>query len=148
MNPLCRAAVMALFLGLVDSRTLIAQNASEGSDNRADWSRITPGDVHFYAEMKDLAGVRTLFQSLGVWEVVRDLSGQEPRGATTQPWHRKAEEFLGMDADKAIDDIVGRRCALIATEPPEWHSCRTSFLHCPPGHPLPKAKAHKQHARN
>ncbi len=98
----------------------LAQTTESGSI--ADWLKIVPGEAHFYAEMRDLAGVRSLFRNLGIWETVRELSEAQPKGATTQPWHRKAEELLGMDADAAIDQILGRRSALIATEPQDWQS--------------------------
>ena len=121
--PLCTSLSRRVFVIAFLFAGPAMLRGQDPTGEESDWSRITPGDAHFYAEMKDLRGVRSRFQDLGIWDVVRELSEEEPRGATTtQPWHRKAEEFLGMDAEKAIDEIVGRRCALIATEPPEWQN--------------------------
>lgn len=97
-----------------------AEKPSSGAIS--DWLRIVPADAHFYSEIHDLTGVRAVFRKLDIWSLLRDLSETEPRGATTRPWQRQAEEVLGMDAEAAIDQVLGRRCALIASEPSEWQN--------------------------
>lgn len=118
-----RACIASIVLAIAATSIGRAQpEAGRPAEPAADWLKIVPGEAHFYAEMSDLAGVRSLFRNLGIWETVRELSEAPSKGATTQPWHRMAEQFLGMDADAAIDQVLGRRSALIATEPQEWQN--------------------------
>jgi hypothetical protein len=87
-----------------------------------DWLRIVPGDARFYVEIRDLARIRTLFRDLGIWNLVRELSGAPAKGASSQPWQRSAEELLGLSPDAAVTEVLGKRSALIASESSQWQN--------------------------
>lgn len=107
-------------LGFQDSKTPLGAEGAPSA--RPDWLRIVPAEAHFYSEIHDLSKVRAVFRNLGIWTHVRELSEEERPGAATRPWQRQAEELLGMDAEAAIDRVLGRRAALIASEPSEWQN--------------------------
>jgi hypothetical protein len=88
----------------------------------SDWSRIVPGDAHFYAELHGLAQVRDLFRKLNIWDLVRDLGERDRPGATTRPWPNRTQKFLGMDTDDAINRLLSRHAALIATDAAQWQN--------------------------
>lgn len=88
----------------------------------SDWLRIAPGDAHFYVEVRDLAGIRRLFNRLGIWKTVRELTERESPAAASQPWQRIGERFLNISSERAIHEFLGRRAALLATEPAYWQN--------------------------
>lgn len=83
-----------------------------------DWLAYVPGEARLYAELRDLAGTRAVLTKLGIWEVVRDL-GDESRLPATR-WPRRAGEVLGLSPENAINELIGRRTALIARDPFSW----------------------------
>lgn len=100
----------------------VAWSQQETASNvRADWLRMVPGDARFYVELNDLEGIRRRFQRLGIWRTVRELTEQDAP-QTSQPWRRRSEDLLGMSPEVAINQVLGRRSALIATGPATWQS--------------------------
>jgi len=94
---------------------------ASGRDAQDDWLRIVPNDVRFYVEMRDLAGVRDVFQSLGIWQTVRELTEKDiPSGST--PWRKTTQEHLGLTPEAAITQLLGRRTAIMATDSSRWQS--------------------------
>ena len=96
------------------------QTGDATRNGEVDWLRIAPSDAGFYVELRDLAGIRRQFVKLGIWRTVRKLSERDALRSTTQPWHRKTEELLGLSPEAAISLLLGRRTALIATNSERW----------------------------
>jgi hypothetical protein len=71
-------------------------------------------------EVRDLSEVQKVFQHLGIWNTVRKLAEEDSLAATSQPWPRTSEQYLGLTPDRAIHLFLGRRTALIATESSQW----------------------------
>ncbi len=98
---------------------------AEVDPQKLDWLRIVPGDVRFYVELSELSKIRDRFLKLGIWRTVRELTEQDASGPTTQPWHERSEEFLGLGPEAAVSRIIGRRCAMIATD---FHSVQSGVI--------------------
>jgi hypothetical protein len=116
--------VLSIFLPafvILAAPAAMAWSQQGATNNRADWLRIVPGDARFYIELNDLKGIRRRFQQLGIWRTVRELTEQDAP-QTSQPWRRRSEELLGMSPEVAINQVLGRRSALIATGPGTWQS--------------------------
>lgn len=111
--------LLAAFIGSGTPPPLRAQPASPPAVAR-DWSRIVPGDARFYVELRDLAEIRAIWQRIGIWQTVRELTdhGANPAG---RPWQQRAEELLGLGAEDAISQLLGHRSALIASESSQWN---------------------------
>jgi len=84
---------------------------------RADWLKWAPGDVRLFIEFRNLAAIRSIFRTRGIWEAVQQLSTP---AATTQPWQLHAERSLGLTPDQAIDELLGARAALLTVNPARW----------------------------
>ncbi len=96
------------------------QPAAAASGVSTDWLRLVPGDAGFYAEIRDLNGIRRQFFELGIWQAVRDLSERDPARATSRPWQQRTAEVLGLSPEAMISLVLGRRAALIATHSGKW----------------------------
>jgi len=107
-------------MGAWSSLPVQAEPDPPAAGERNDWLRLVPGEARFYVEIRDLSGVQKLFQRLGIWETVRKLAEEDSVSATSQPWRRTSEEYLGLTPDRAIRLFLGRRAALIATESAQW----------------------------
>lgn len=84
-----------------------------------DWLGYVPGDARFYVELKNLDGIRSRFQKLGIWKTVREITAQEP-GATSRPWRRRTQAVLDMGPETAISELLGHRAALFAARSASW----------------------------
>lgn len=117
-----RSIVAALVLFLPASHSARAQPPESVEVPKAasleDWTRLVPGDVRFYVELRDLRGMRERFLSLGIWQTVRDLA-EGPAAAET-PRATLSQSLLSLSADEAVTDVLGRRSALLATSSVGW----------------------------
>ncbi len=114
----CVAFVAALGVMSAFNAPAIAQeNPTPSTAARADWLKWAPGDTRLFLEFHNLAQVRAIFRTRGIWEAVQALSSTT---ATTQPWQLHAERSLGMSPDQAIDELLGVRAALLAVDPAKW----------------------------
>ncbi len=78
-----------------------------------------PGDADFYVEVRNLTEIRASFQSLGIWETLREIiEGDE---ATSQPL-RQSQQLLGMTSEQLIDRVLGHRAALFARRSDDWQN--------------------------
>ncbi len=121
VNHSCRLILVVLF-GVVSLIVLpaAAGNEPQTGGERMDWLRLVPGEARFYVEVRQLSGIQRLFQRLGIWRTVRELAERDSLAATSQPWRRTSEEYLGLTPERAIHRFLGRRTALIATESAQW----------------------------
>lgn len=122
-TSLLSIALLALSLTLLPVCTGAVADEPDASSRTTqdDWLRIVPNDVRFYVEMRDLAGVRDVFQKLGIWQTVRELTEKDvPRGGA--PWRRTTQEHLGLTPEAAITQLLGRRTAIMATDSSRWQS--------------------------
>lgn len=85
-----------------------------------DFSRLVPGDVGFYVEVKGLSDLQKSFQKLGVWQALRDTV--EGDSATSQPWQQRSEQLLGMTSEQLIANVLGHRAALFARRSDDWQN--------------------------
>ncbi len=92
----------------------------KSSTPETDWLRYAPGDAGFYAELRDLHGIRQQFRLLGIWRTVRELGEQDAIRTTSQPWQQRTHELLGLNAEAAVSLLLGRRVALIAENSGRW----------------------------
>lgn len=113
----CLFAFASASIATADGPRPAALAAASGSE---DWLRLVPGDAGFYAEIRDLNGIRRQFFDLGIWQAVRDLSEQDAAKATSRPWQRRTAELLGLGPEAMISLVLGRRAALIATSSTKW----------------------------
>ncbi len=114
----CTAFTCAFFFTNSLVTTAHAQGKPAGPASiRADWLKWAPGDTRLFMEFRDLAQVRNIFRTRGIWEAVQQLSTP---AATTQPWQLHAERSLGLTPDQAIDELLGVRAALLAVDPTRW----------------------------
>lgn len=97
-----------------------AGNAVEATEDAIDWLKIVPGDVGFYAELRDLAGIRRRFLELGIWAAVRRMSEPDLGLPSSQPGRLRGAELLGLNTESAISLILGRRAAVIASSSSRW----------------------------
>lgn len=118
LSSLIRHVACVLSLASITASSLRAQPTPPAV--AADWSRIVPGDARFYVEMRDLAEIRALWQGLGIWQTVRELTERDTH-PTSQPWQRRTEELLGLGPEDAISRLLGHRSALIASESSHWN---------------------------
>jgi len=107
--------VVPLSATAAEERPAVASNAAS-----TDWLRLVPGDAGFYAEIRDLNGIRRQFFDLGIWQAVRDLSERDPARATSRPWQQRTAEVLGLSPEAMISLVLGRRAALIAAHSGKW----------------------------
>lgn len=115
--PRALVAVFVLGVGGVLPAYSQEKAATASPAGRADWLKLAPGDTRLFLEFRDLAQVRSIFRTRGIWEAVQQLSAP---AATTQPWQLHAERTLGMTPDQAIDELLGVRAALLAVDPMRW----------------------------
>ncbi len=108
---------IALLGALCQPGRAIAQESAAASLD--DWTRLVPGDVRLYVELRNLTGMRQRFARLGIWQTVRDLA--EGRTAPTDPASGSlSESLLSLSADEAVSAVLGRRSALLATDSGTW----------------------------
>lgn len=119
-----RIAVSGMACVLACAAAAFADPAPDPNPNdpQSNWLRIVPGDAGFYAEMRDLAGIRDLFRKFGIWNTIRELTDRSVPPTTTKPWAKATEEDLGLEPEDAITRLLGRRAALIATHSSRWQS--------------------------
>jgi hypothetical protein len=99
--------------------TLQSARGDEPPAASEDWTRFVPGDVRFYAELRDLNGMRERFVRLGIWQTVRDLAeGRTTPTDTAAPGF--TESLLPLSPDEAVSAVLGRRSALLATSSAAW----------------------------
>lgn len=110
---------MAVAIGMLSEP---AHACAQDADRIAavDFARLVPGDAGFYVEVKGLSSLRQRFQSLGVWQTLRDTV--ETPKATTQPWQRRSEQLLGMTSEQLIGRVLGHRAALFAKRSDDWQN--------------------------
>lgn len=108
------------FLAIIVMGAVLPGTARATDAPIEDWTRIVPGDVRFYVELRGLAAVRVQFRSLGIWDTVVELREQDARRKDGGRWQQRTEELLGLDAESAVSELLGGRSALLATGPDEW----------------------------
>lgn len=115
---ICVAFILALCAAsAIDTPANAQDSPAPPPSARADWLKWAPGDTRLFIEFRDLAQVRSIFRTRGIWEAVQHLSTP---AATTQPWQLHAERSLGMTPDQAIDELLGVRAAVLAVDPARW----------------------------
>jgi len=107
---------------LASSAGAFAQPTPHDDGAGLDWTRLVPGDTRFFVEIRGLSAIRRQFRDLGIWETIQAIRAHGTAAATSQPWQKRTEELLGLDPDAAIDQLLGRRSALIAAEPGQWEN--------------------------
>lgn len=120
MRPHCRDAIAALFLVWFCAAPASAQLDGGPPPDEPDWSKVVPGDVRFYLELHDLAGMRTQLRKLGIWRTVRELAEQDVPQTTTKPWQQRTADLLGLTPDAAVNLVIGRRTALFSVDSARW----------------------------
>ncbi|MBX3396038.1 MAG: hypothetical protein KF841_11790 [Phycisphaerae bacterium] len=112
------ACMIALcFLALTALQSAFAQAQPAASTRTpVDWLRFVPGDVRFYVEINDLVGLRRRLQTLGMWDVVRELASADRSPGARGP------RLPGLGDEQAISLLIGRRGALFAPMSSQWRS--------------------------
>lgn len=111
----CMSVLLLLAMTTLHPASARAQPASS-ANTPVDWLRFVPGDVRFYVEVNDLVGLRRRLQTLGIWDVVRELASAERTPGARGP------RLPGLGDEQAISLLIGRRGALFAPMSSQWRS--------------------------
>ncbi|MCB9855920.1 MAG: hypothetical protein H6818_09565 [Phycisphaerales bacterium] len=112
--------VAAHFIAGAHNGSGVARAEQSANAPTIDFARIVPGDADFYVEVSNLSELRASFQSLGIWQALREtLEGDVP---STQPWQNRSEQLLGMSSEELIVRVLGKRAALFAKRSDDWQN--------------------------
>lgn len=114
------AAAFFVVAGAIAARPAPAHGQAPDQVASVDFARLVPGDADFFVEVSKLRDLQQSFQSLGVWQALRDTV--EGDKATTQPWQRRSEQLLGMSSEQMVVRVLGHRAALFAKQSDDWQN--------------------------